>query len=145
MFHFKMIIFDQSGEKLRFFFISVTINLLCLLVNVLDLAESSHTISKQKIVINRCQFFFLNFWYHGKIVVISLIAVIISIRYMLPVCPCFSHDGSTKSVYIFLLMILLLCNKTQVQYDFLTQSWRNLLLIAPLRMRVCPLSPLSVT
>lgn len=123
-YHFTMIIFDRSGEKLIFFFfISGTINLLYLLVSVIVLAQSSHTISGNTIV-NKPMSDILNSWSrcHGKIVAIPFIAVTTRMRGMLHVCPCFSHDGFTKSVYIVFVKDFSLCNKTLVQYYF----WHNL-------------------
>lgn len=105
------------------FFISGTINLLYLLVSVIILAQSSDTITGNTIV-NKPMSDILNSWSrcHGKIVAIPFIAVITRIRYMLHVCPCFIHDGLTKSVYIVFVKDFSLCNKTLVQYDF----WHNL-------------------
>lgn len=115
---YHFIIFDQSGEK-SFFFISGTINLLYLLVSVIVLAQSSLTISGNTIV-NKPMSDILNSWSrcHGKIVAIPFIAVITRMRYMLHVCPCFSHYGLTKSVHIVFVKDFSLCNKTLAQYDF---------------------------
>lgn len=73
----------------------------------------SYPYQGKKLLINRCQSFFFQFlmsWENRQH--ISFIPVISRMRWMLFFCSCFSYDCTTKSIYILLLKILLLCNKT---------------------------------